>query len=776
MRCLAPILGPAVALALSMALPALAQPAADPPKPPPPAAIPAGPEVTRPKPEAVEVFYPPGATGDAVVVLEMVVDETGRITDVKAVVGEPPFSTAAITASKNFRFAPATRDGKPVAAKIRYELKFTEPPPPEPEPEPAPPLASTPPTGAEPPKPPPQPPPPGPIEVTIEGERKPPSVTTFTRAEVRELPGAFGDPFRAIEAMPGVTPIISGLPYFFVRGAPPGNIGYFLDGIRVPLLYHVALGPSVVHPGIVERVDLYSGGYPARYGRFAGGIVAGETTPPRPEFHGEANVRLLDAGALVEAPVFDGRGTVLVGGRYSYTALLLTLASPDAILQYWDYQVRASYDVTPKDQLSVFSFGAFDFIGEKQESGTQVLFSTEFHRVDLRWDHRASERTQVRLATTLGLELTRGDEDDFFLRDRSLSVRTEIAHKADENVRLKLGADVSTDTFDINAPDNNDSEDPAQAAEDRKQFDEAFPIRTDLATGVWGEVAFKPEPWLTITPGLRVDLYVSDGASAVGVDPRISARYELNDKWRLLHALGIAHQPPSFVIPIPGFQISDLRSGLQRALQHSAGVEADLPQEFSAGVTLFHNAFFRMTDVLGTLKDDGNDETDDEPKFDDRSLGHSYGVEVFVRRSLAKKLGGFLSYTLSRSTRSIGREHFPSSFDRTHVLNLALAYDLGRRWRAGSRLVFYTGFPNQGDRNPIGRSSRPDRIPAFYRIDARLEKRWRLGKKGYWAFVIEWLNATLQKETVSVDCSTGQCVPEEIGPVTIPSIGLEAFF
>jgi len=33
----------------------------------------------------------------------------------------------------------------------------------------------------------------------------------------------------------------------------------------VPYFYHVGIGPSVVHPAIIERVDLYSGGYPARY-------------------------------------------------------------------------------------------------------------------------------------------------------------------------------------------------------------------------------------------------------------------------------------------------------------------------------------------------------------------------------------------------------------------------------------------------------------------------------------------------------------------------------
>src|SRR5205823_4511533 len=139
-----------------------------------------------------------------------------------------------------------------------------------------------------------------PAQVFVRGRRPPPMTSTLTRAEVRQLPGAFGDPFRAIEILPGVTPIVSGLPFFYVRGAPPGNVGYFLDGVRVPYLFHVGLGPSVIHPAMVDRVDLYPGGYPARFGRFAGGIVSGETTAPRDDFHGEGNIRLVDVGALAE--------------------------------------------------------------------------------------------------------------------------------------------------------------------------------------------------------------------------------------------------------------------------------------------------------------------------------------------------------------------------------------------------------------------------------------------------------------------------------------------
>ena len=61
-------------------------------------------------------------------------------------------------------------------------------------------------------------------------------------------------------------------------------------------------------------------------------------------------------------------------------------------------------------------------------------------------------------------------------------------------------------------------------------------------------------------------------------------------------------------------------------------------------------------------------------------------------------------------------------------------------------------------------------------MDARIEKRWRLGQSGYWAAVLEVLNATLSKEVVNVSCDGDRCENEEVGPVTVPSIGVEAVF
>lgn len=154
-----------------------------------------------------------------------------------------------------------------------------------------------------------------------------------------------------------------------------------------------------------------------------------------------------------------------------------------------------------------------------------------------------------------------------------------------------------------------------------------------------------------------------------------------------------------------------------------------------------------------------------------RTQGQAYGFELYVKRRITGKLGGFLSYTLSRSTRAFGRRSYIASFDRTHVLNAALAYSLGRNWRLGGRTMFYTGLPK------LSVPSDPStRLPPFFRLDARLEKRFRLSDGAHLSFVAEWLNATLSKEAVTTRCTLSGCEARRIGPVTIPSLGLEGGF
>ena len=127
-----------------------------------------------------------------------------------------------------------------VAGELALNDQARAEPPPSPGPAPVPSIAASHPKPKEDPK---------PDEIRVQGHRREVGGTTMRREEAREIPGAFGDPARFVEAMPGVVPTTSGLQAFYIRGAPPETTGYFIDGVPVPVLYHIGFGPSVIHPG-----------------------------------------------------------------------------------------------------------------------------------------------------------------------------------------------------------------------------------------------------------------------------------------------------------------------------------------------------------------------------------------------------------------------------------------------------------------------------------------------------------------------------------------------
>jgi hypothetical protein len=654
-----------------------------------------------------------------------------------------------------------------------------------------------------------------PDEVRVVGRRHEIGQTSLSATDVREMPGAFGDPFRAIDALPGVTPMLSGLPYVFVRGAPPTNNGYFVDGIRVPLLFHLGLGPGVIHPALLDRVDFYPGAAPASYGGFAGATIAGQTREPASEIRGAANLRLVDAGAFLEAP-FAERGSALVAGRFGYPGPVVGAFS-DTTLSYWDYQSRVAWRIGDRDALSVFAFGSHDYLGHRDEQDNGRLvedFVSDFHRVDLRYD-RVLVDGRMRVGTTVGYD-SQGASPSY-LDNLSTAARLEIEKRLSPVLRVRGGADVRHDAYSFEErgapPRSNEPAVPSSVN----------PAPTNIVWGAHADAVWRVAPRVEIVPGARVAVFESSRANVSGrlpaVDPRLATRVTITPSLTLVSAFGLTHQLPtlrvgslpSIVVAGSGFPLG-APSHLQKVAQASQGIEVALPAEISLTATAFLSGWSGLTDLTASciqilpateLPRPVEERGTDPPPIpytcpSEASVhGRAYGVELLVRRPLSKRLSGWLSYTLSRSTREA---HFitvgggdavatvPSDFDRTHVLNAILAYDLGRRWRIGGRFVFYTGTPYS---SLSGNVPLPPynslRDPSFYRLDVRLEKRWLIGRTGSIAFVFEGQNVTLSKEASSLgtDCTgeyspegggTNRCQRAVIGPITIPSIGVEASF
>lgn len=711
--------------------------------------------VVAPRVLSAPVIYPSGAAGSATVLLELVIDREGAVTSVDVLSGDEPFAGAAAQAATGWQFAAATRGGQPVPARIRFEVTYT-PPAELPLPISSVPNAGEPRASAQPtPR----------VQVTqvqVFGTSTP-GTLSLAQAEVRMLPGAFGDPFRAVSVLPGVGQLVTGLPVFFVRGAPPGNLGFLVDGVRVPLLFHAFLGPSVIHPKMIERIELHAGGYPASYGRYAGGVINADLSRPAGRLNGEWSVRLVDSGAFVDVPFANGRGNAMLAGRYSYTALLLSLLS-DITLEYWDYQALVSYDLSSRGTLSLFAFGAYDYAAtppdeERGEVAADGENAVLFHRLDLRYDHRYGEHTKLRVAGTFGVEGTRGGQG--LVRDMLGAARLELRSQLSPALLLRAGASANVDRYELELDPNT---------ENYLDVVELFPSRVDSVFGAYADVVIAAAPGITVTPGIRFDRYGSAGESAIGVSPRLAANFRINETVSIEHAVGIADQPPNFVPGVPGVAVAGLPGGLQRSVQTSSGVKAELPWDVSLATSLFYNSYFSLTDPFSQNQDLDLDV--EEARV--RSIGAAMGLEVLLQRRLTRRVGGMLSYTLSRSTRSHERIHTLSGYDRPHVLNVGGAFDLGRRWLASANSVFYSGVPgsrNFGERRIFDQS----RARPFFRIDVRLEKRFRLSETAWWSLVAEVMNASFSREVLRRPCEP-RCSDDVVGPIVLPSLGVMGQF
>lgn len=720
---------------------------AQPTSPTPAAAdTPASPEALRlPVAISTPVEAVAGGWNSAQVVLELKLSEKGDVTDARLIRGAPPFSRAALKAAPAWKFAPAQRGGKPVAAKIHFLLEFSQ--------------QATLPKREERAQ---QPDPSSPRPMTVEGRTLEEVVvlgeipdmwgTEITRKEANNIAGAFGDPFRAIEGMPGVTAVVSGLPFFFVRGAPPGNVGYFVDGMRVPLLYHGFLGPAVIHPAFIDKVRLSAGPYETEFGRFAGAAVEAELSETKGIRRAEASVRLIDAGGFAESPFADGRGHVQVAGRYSYTALLLSAFSPGTRLDYWDYQARAGYQVGKKGELRFFGLGAFDYAGIDGE----VLAGTEFHRANVGYRLHIGRVTNAEAALTFGWDRTRSDTG--FISDTLVGARFKVEHQQG-NTRIRGGADGWVDTYRLDV-------DPF--IEEPEVLPALFPERTDITAGAWVDLVVQASSALRIIPGVRGDVFRSLGTTRASLDPRLATEYQLTKKLKAIHSVGVAHQSPNFVPNVPGAQVGGLQGGLQRSLQASTKYEARLPSELTASIAGYINGTERLTDPIGLDQSFDFDETSN----DQRALGRAFGLELYVKRALTRRLGGFISYTFSKSLRSLAGISTSPGYDRSHVFNGAVSYEIGAGFRTSAKLALGSGI--LGRRTTLqGFVFDQSRSGPYARLDLKVEKRFTVSEHFDWGIHLEVLNATNTGNVTTRACSTEGCENRGTAPITLPSLGAD---
>jgi TonB family protein len=840
--------------------------------------------------------WPEGLEGTAgEVVLELLLDEQGRVAEVKVVQvpAEPRLTEAAVTAAPGLRFTPATVNGVPVSVRLPFVYRFEPPVAPTPAVAQARlvgevrargtrrPLldatlfldgSATPATttdaqgrftlelsagahrievrapghkpsvfeetlatgqslqviyrlqpGAV-----------NPYETVVRDDRPRTEVTRISlhEQELREVPGTQGDPFRVVMLMPGVGSLASGISYPVVRGSQPAATGFFLDGVRIPMLYHLLLGPAVVHPDFIDTVDFYPGTPPVQYGRTLGGAVEGRLSRPREDrLHATAYVDLLNSGGFVEYP-FESTGTsVSVAGRVSYSALLIALAANALNSEsagrvragFWDYQARIEQKVGD-GRVRLFALGSSDDVGvspELREGSDGGGVASRFHRLDLRGTHPLAGG-EGELGITLGWDtlglvgeqtlpqqpsgaLERQRVGEYGLEQTSLAARASWRRRLSDSMDLLVGGDVENRRAATRITGSGLP--PGWRPED-----EADPLKnpSSVATfsGGYASLTWRPtERWM-VQPGLRVDAYhLVPGISHTAIEPRLTVRHTLSETLTLKGGAGLFHQPPTVLLHIPAVDTAGLRYGLQSGAQLTVGAEWKASEGLELNADAFYNPLSRTVEFdLAEVAE--NRRRRDLAPVDPANRGYAYGFEVMARHPLGRNWFGWVSYSFLQSKRHVRFNRIgdddrvvesvegtlPFAFEQAHVLNAALSYKFDNNWTLGTVMHFNTGRPESGEitsltqrtvTGPEGQAQwvrqdldRAGRLAPFFRVDLRVAKSWAMQDFTLDAY-LDLLNVSLQQEVLAYEYTTTELGLERKPlrlPVILPLLGVKGTY
>ncbi|HUS29427.1 MAG TPA: TonB-dependent receptor [Kofleriaceae bacterium] len=644
-----------------------------------------------------------------------------------------------------------------------------------------------------------------PYETIVEGEREQLEVTkrTLHRQQLTSVPGTFGDPIRVIQTLPGMQRAPFGLGLLLVRGSNPDDTGIFVDGHEVPALFHFLGGPSIFNAEMLESIDLYPGGFPSRFGRHHGGVVAIETRPTKSDgIHGSAKVDLIDSGGYIRAPITKNVSAAIAGRRsYIDFILPLFLPEPSAGSQrivtpvYYDYQARLDWNLHENGRLSTFLIGSSDKLHVFQKDADTMTSANldtavKFFRVMATYERRLGKDLKLTLSPSWGQDsLTfsgaqaenTGPFTSLTLTNKALSYRFRVHGKLRPSLTIDTGIDLLSRAtkFDALVPVDDTLIDSSGVDVEPSKL-----LRGTSTIGIatYADVAIDATSKLKLIPGLRLDGYFINGQERSSVDPRLVVRYKTAPQWTVKGYVGKFTQPPQPESLDSRF--GNPKVGLEHGYHYGLGYEWKPERLWSIDSELY---YVDRRDVVVFSPDviDNGDGTFTYENFTNNGRRASYGFEAIIKREISERAFGWLSYTYShsRQTNRRGENWFPTGFDQPHVLNAVASFKPGGGWELGTRFQLASGRPDAvvigstfdadcGCYDAVVTGNRATRVPTYMQLDARIEKTWLFELWSIGAY-LDVINVTNRKnqEGIDYDYRYRQSSPITSFPI-FPTIGV----
>jgi hypothetical protein len=590
----------------------------------------------------------------------------------------------------------------------------------------------------------------------------------LSASELRQAPGAQGDAGKALENLPGVARPALGGGELVVWGATPDETRVVVDGMEIPALYHLGGLRSTVNTGFVRTLSLVPGGYGADFGRGLGGLVrVTSREPPTERYQGEADVDVLDASFAAGVAVGSGGG-VLAAGRFGYLDRIMgNVLTADQLRifplpRYRDFQGKVVLPLRDSERLEVIFLTSSDSSSlvnnnVSPSASAEQEQDRSFSRLGIHYVRALADGSGVSLTPFVGWEHMDFSETAGLAQAKEATDSTVLGLRGEYVAPLPLRSTLMLG-FDGLITWSSLYRSGSATLPPREGDIVAFgqPISGAASTDEWntaiGNLApyatleFAPGRW-RIVPSFRLDgdlISTNRRAPATGVSPQVGTS---SLSWSPAPRLAVAHQTRAWLresvafglynqAPAPGDLSAVFGSptlGVQHALHAVVGTDMDVGHGLTLQPTLFYRRMWRLVmrnpdpnpPLAQALVQDGE--------------GRAYGAQVLLRFTPHPVLSGWLAYTLSRSER---RHDGDPAYrlldqDQTHLLT-AVENVTFRGLVLGLRFRLATGMPRTpvvgsyldtttGQYQPIFGEQNSIRLPVFYSLDLRVEKRfhWR---------------------------------------------------
>ncbi|MDQ2180454.1 TonB-dependent receptor [Marinifilum sp. D714] len=613
-------------------------------------------------------------------------------------------------------------------------------------------------------------------------EKNPIGTIKIPLKKVEQLPVIYGetDVLKTAQLLPGISTGSEGNSGMHVRGGSPDQNLILLDGIPVYNPNHLYGFYSVFNTDAIKDMKLIKGGFPARYGGRLSSVVdlrmkEGNTK----KLSGGISVGLISSKFHLEGPIVKDKTSFFVSARRTYIDFFTNELIKDVSdfdennYSFHDVNAKINHKFSDKHRLYLSYYtgrdngdskGGNEDTNLKTEDSSELSWGNKIY--GLRWNWLMNPN--LFLNSTLSYSSYDYMSNEIFKNQ----FRTD-ANWTNKKYSTKLESGINIFSAGLNFNWN-----PWLKHQIRfggkylyHEFNTGMESKKYIVSGNENaevnenEIAYADEINLFVEDdyqisnklsaniGMHYSLFMTGNKSYSSLEPRLSVKYDLNNKIQLNVGTAIMQQYSQLLNSSKINLSSDIWVPTTKNIAPAKSKQASLGAYYAINTSWDFSVegyYKQMSDLLeyseGSSYFEGNSWQDRVVQGD----GKSYGLEFLLEKSKGK-FTGWVAYTLAESTRTFyninSGEEFPYKYDRRHDLNIVLDYKLTKHWSVNAIWIYKTGnaetlgvikYPtihqtiqlgNRSDSFDIISQKRNDyRMPAYHRLDLSINWKKQIGK------------------------------------------------